>query len=71
MKPESSCSCEQKADIEYGKLQNESYWRNNSYWLWSSSTVSDSGNSAWRIDFSNAEVGDSYKVGENYARCVI
>ena len=66
-KPESSCSCEQKADIEYSKLPNES-WRIN--WLWSSSTLSDSNNSAWRVDFSNAEVGDSYKVGENYVRCV-
>ncbi len=67
MKPEDSCSCEQKADVEYSKLPNES-WRIN--WFWSSSTLSDSKNSAWRVDFSNAEVGESYKVGENYVRCV-
>ena len=64
-KPEGSCSCEENEEIKYSRLRN-----NYSYWLWSSSTLSDSGNSAWRIDFSNAEVGDSYKVGENYVRCV-
>jgi len=63
LKPERSCFCEERDD-KYSKLPY------NSYWLWSSSALSDSGNSAWHVDFSYAEVGDSYKVGENYVRCV-
>ncbi|MBO4698787.1 DUF1566 domain-containing protein [bacterium] len=63
LKPEGSCSCEGNNGYNYNKLPQED-------WLWSSSTVSDGINSAWRIDFSNADVGKSYKVSENYVRCV-
>jgi len=63
LKPTVACSCEGNNGSNYNKLLLED-------WLWSSSTVSDGINSAWRIDFSNADVGKSYKVSENYVRCV-
>jgi len=65
--PDGSCYCESRSNNGgyYSKLGDP-----DGVFLWSSSTSSDSTDSAWYVGFGNGVVGYSHKSNDIYVRCV-
>lgn len=65
------CSClDYRGKGEDGFYWQRSVWQGGGNWFWSSSVLSDSPESAWRVAFDNGDISPNKQSVENSVRCV-